>query len=282
MFRRIWLNLTSLAGAITAAFQAPISCLRFFQSLPQRTAGKTYASKYSEKAAPRATVTSIRSNPIRDIFHSHTGGPGIWKWEHYFDVYHRHFHGFIDRTVHILEIGVYSGGSLGMWKKYFGEKCEVIGVDIEPACKVYENAHTRIIIGDQQDRTFWRRVREEVPQIDIIIDDGGHTPKQQQVTLEELLPHLSPGGVYLCEDILGDRNEFSAFASSLVEELNCADLVSGGQSRIRPSALQKAVHSVHFYPFALVIEKNQACPHEFTAPRRGSVWQPFFDKTNRK
>ena len=44
----------------------------------------------------------------------------VWKWKHYCDVYHRHFSKFVGREVHVLEVGIYSGGSLQMWREYFG------------------------------------------------------------------------------------------------------------------------------------------------------------------
>ena len=87
-----------------------------------------------------------------------------------------------------------------MWRDFFGDRCQIYGVDIEPACRQYENTHTRVFIGDQADREFWHQLRRDVPRLDIVIDDGGHRAEQQVVTLEETLPYLSPGGVYLCED----------------------------------------------------------------------------------
>ena len=110
------------------------------------------------------------------------------KWLHYFDLYHRHLQKFIDRPVTVVEVGVYSGGSMPMWRHYFGEHCRVHGVDIQEECKMYEDAHTTIHIGDQADRAFWKRFRESVPAVDVLIDDGGHQPEQQMVTLEEMLP----------------------------------------------------------------------------------------------
>ncbi len=50
-------------------------------------------------------------NPLRDYFEANREGPGIWRWQHYFDIYHRHFARFVGREVNVLEIGVYSGGS---------------------------------------------------------------------------------------------------------------------------------------------------------------------------
>jgi hypothetical protein len=108
-----------------------------------------------------------------------------------------------------------------MWRRYFGPKCRVTGIDIEPACKVYEGDGIHIAIGDQADRGFWKRFRADVPYIDVIIDDGGHSPEQQRITLEETVPYLRPGGVYICEDIGGGTgNPFAAYAHALADQLN--------------------------------------------------------------
>jgi hypothetical protein len=206
-------------------------------------------------------------NPLWEYFQHHKEGPGIWKWEHYFDIYHRHFAQFVGQQVHVLEIGIYSGGSLEMWRSYFGEKSHVYGVDIEGACKAYENEHVSVFIGDQADRTFWHTFRQSVAGIDILIDDGGHTPEQQQTTLEEMLPYLRPGGVYLCEDVHGRTHRFAAFASSLVAELNCWNHEA--------SRFQASIHSIHFYPYLVIIEKHRVLPKKLTAPKQGTEWQPF-------
>src|SRR6185437_3589006 len=152
------------------------------------------------RATPIAPAET--SNTLLEYFNSHTEGRGIWKFLHYFPIYERYFSQFRGKEVHILEIGIYSGGSLEMWREYFGPRCSVYGVDIEPNCKTYENSSVRVFIGDQSDRTFWKDFKKQVPILDIVIDDGGHEPEQQIATLEELLPHLRPGGIYLCEDII--------------------------------------------------------------------------------
>src|SRR5437868_5558043 len=56
------------------------------------------------------------ANPLQSYFDAYKEGPGIWKWMHYFDIYQRHFSKFVGREVHVLEVGIYSGGSLAMWK----------------------------------------------------------------------------------------------------------------------------------------------------------------------
>ena len=37
-----------------------------------------------------------------------------------------------------------------MWRHYLGAGCLIYGVDIEPACKSYENEYVKIFIGIKQ------------------------------------------------------------------------------------------------------------------------------------
>ena len=99
-----------------------------------------------KRADNRPFITE--DNPLERYFKSHKIGRGIWKWNHYFKIYDRHLRKFRGRSVNILEIGIYSGGSLDMWQSYFGEGATIYGVDIEPSCKAYEtekhsNLHRR-------------------------------------------------------------------------------------------------------------------------------------------
>jgi SAM-dependent methyltransferase len=221
------------------------------------------------------------TNPLRRFFEAHKRGHGIWKWNHYFEIYHRHFSKFRGREVHILEIGIYSGGSLEMWKDYFGAACHIYGIDIEPACKAYEDKTVRVFIGDQADRGFWQRFKREAPKIDIVIDDGGHLPEQQMAAFEELLPHLRPGGVYLCEDVHRTFNRFASYVHRFAHDLNACDQhvnhPEDDERRIvsPTTALQSAVNSIHLYPFVTVVERTDAPVAELVAPKHGTEWQPF-------
>jgi Methyltransferase domain len=240
-------------------------------------AGYAFARRWKRSEGVVAVRSQSADNPLRAFFESRTTGRGIWKWEHYFDIYHRHFAKFVGRDVHLVEIGVYSGGSLEMWKSYLGPHAKIHGVDIEEACRVYDDGQTRIHIGDQADRSFWRQFRQDVPQLDIVVDDGGHTPEQQIVTLEELLPHLRPGGVFLCEDADGVHNEFLAYAAGLVNHFNMVDHKTGALLATTPTAFQRAVYSIHFYPYVVVIERTDAPVELFSAPKHGTEWQPFLE-----
>ncbi|MGV3483667.1 MAG: class I SAM-dependent methyltransferase [Planctomycetaceae bacterium] len=218
-------------------------------------------------------------NPLEQFFNAHKTGRGIWKWRHYFEIYHRHLSRFVGQEVHVLEIGVYSGGSLEMWKQYFGPRAKIYGVDIEPACKSYEDDQVKIFIGDQADPEFWRAFKQEVPTLDIIIDDGGHEPYQQTATLEEVFPHLRSGGVYLCEDITCRGNDFSAYVAKLSDHLHAYDCVSNHEDVerrmvVHPTSFQRAVHSIHLYPFVAVLERamNKV---DLVAAKHGTQWEPF-------
>ena len=224
-------------------------------------------------------IESAVTNPLTRYFDANTEGPGLWKWRHYFDVYHRHFQKYVGKEVHIVEIGVFSGGSLNMWREYFGPGCHVHGVDIEEACLSYEREGVDIHIGDQADRKFWKEFRQKVPHVDIVVDDGGHTVRQQRTTLEELLPHIRPGGVYVCEDIQGSYNRFNSYVNGMSHLLNAhnPDSTVVGAATISDvkSHLQSNIYCISHYPYMVVIEKNLVPANRLKTERRGTEWQPF-------
>jgi hypothetical protein len=194
---------------------------------------------------------------------------------HYFDLYARHLAGFVGREVVVVEVGVYSGGSLEMWKSYFGERATIHGVDLEEVCRVYEGDGIHIHIGDQADRAFWARFKEQVPVVDVLIDDGGHHPNEMRVTFEELFPILRPGGVYLCEDIV-NANTFLAYLGGLAEHLTTFESTPLAEPGVASSAssFQQAVQAIHLYPFLAVIERTLEPVAGFQFPKHGSAWQP--------
>ena len=176
-----------------------------------------------------------------------------------------------DRPIRLLEIGVMKGASMKLWEAYFPQ-ARIFGLDINPDCAQYATDRTRIFIGDQTDRDFLRSVVAEVGgPLDVVIDDGGHMMSQHLVSLEELLPHIAPGGIYAIEDLHtayraeyegGYRREDSTieFLKGLVDHVNRADRIHERSSLLRrtkarlagkvPERLTGAferVESVHFH-----------------------------------
>jgi len=60
-------------------------------------------------------------NDLEAYFRDNTGRQ-IHKWHHYFEIYDRHLARFRGTDVHVLEFGVAQGGSMQMWKEYFGPR----------------------------------------------------------------------------------------------------------------------------------------------------------------
>lgn len=137
---------------------------------------------------------------LYDLFLEGSGRP-TQKWHHYFAVYERHVCRMRHTMPTLMEIGVAGGGSLHIWRKYFGKEARIIGVDINPRCRELERDGFEIFIGDQSDPGWLRELAEEVGALDIVIDDGGHTSIQTINTFEVLYPRVREGGVYIVEDL---------------------------------------------------------------------------------
>ena len=194
----------------------------------------------------------------------------VHKWHHYLPLYHRHFEkyrraGSPENKVQILEIGVSRGGSLDLWNKYFGEEnCQIYGVDLDPKCKSLEQGNIKIFIGDQSNREFLKKLRESIPQIDILIDDGGHKVVEQINTFEELYEHVKWGGVYLCEDThtsyfknygggFRQTGTFIEYSKDLVDKLNYH------HHRVTPhDHFTQSCRGVFFYDSMVFFEKAPA------------------------
>jgi SAM-dependent methyltransferase len=186
----------------------------------------------------------------------------IHKWVHYFDVYERHFRRFVDRKPTVLEIGVAGGGSLRMWKEYFGEGSRVIGIDIDPACRKHECEGIEIFIGSQDDPALLDRVLEAHDAIDIVIDDGSHQMKHLRATFEQLYHRISPFGLYLLEDLhtcyweqygggLNEPASFMEFTKQKLDEINAVHT----RGAVPPTRFTAETAAICVYDSIVVFER---------------------------
>ena len=60
------------------------------------------------------------------------------KYKKYFNTYDEVFLNYRNKKITFVEIGVLEGGSLEIWKKFFGNKARIIGIDANPECKKFE------------------------------------------------------------------------------------------------------------------------------------------------
>jgi cephalosporin hydroxylase len=123
------------------------------------------------------------------------------KWPHYLRFYEQAFEKHVGLPVRMLEIGVQYGGSLDLWRKYFGGDAVLFGIDIDPKCLKRVDAPNQVRIGSQDDPEFLRRVVDEMGGLDIVLDDGSHVASHQRTSFRALWPLLATGGVYVIEDI---------------------------------------------------------------------------------
>lgn len=210
----------------------------------------------------------MKKNPLLKYFETNKS-KRIHKWIHYFDIYHQYFNRFRNKPITFLEIGVQNGGSLEMWRKYFGPKATIIGVDIMPECKQFESKNTHIRIGDQESPEFWRTIRKEFPSIDILLDDGGHTVNQQIVTFKEMYQYISNNGIYLCEDLHTNywsdfgggyrkNSTFISYMKNLIDDMHAWH--SHDKEVFSVTDYTKSIKGMHIYDSVIVLEKSIVLP----------------------
>jgi hypothetical protein len=105
------------------------------------------------------------------------------------------------RKFTILELGVWHGDSLEMWRDAF-PRAKIVGVDLEPPA-IDLGPRVHIVTGDQTDGALLTRLRQQyAPEgFEVIIDDASHIGITSARSLQQLFrQHLRPGGTYIIED----------------------------------------------------------------------------------
>lgn len=110
-----------------------------------------------------------------------------------------------DTAKRVLEIGIYGGASVLAFAEFF-KGASVIGVDIKLDDVVHGLDHPRIRFhkADGCSPETARMLREDVGDdrtFDLIVEDASHLPDHQVETLDVFAPSLTPGGLYVIEDI---------------------------------------------------------------------------------
>jgi hypothetical protein len=121
---------------------------------------------------------------------------------HYLRNYEQYFEPLLQHEVKLLELGVYKGGSLLLWRDFFA-KGIVVGLDLNKIDLPDESGRIRLYQGLQQDTELLDRIaKENAPAgFDIIIDDCSHIGELTRISFWHLFNnHLKPGGIYVIED----------------------------------------------------------------------------------
>tara|TARA_R110002096_G_scaffold11890_1_gene43344 strand:- start:3993 stop:4652 length:660 start_codon:yes stop_codon:yes gene_type:complete len=131
-----------------------------------------------------------------------------YKGLSYLDIYDGHFNSIRHDVKCFVEIGVLSGASVKMWSEYF-PNATIYGIDIDPRCKQYETDKIKILIGDQNDDDFLKQAQDELPPIDIFLDDGSHITSHQIKTFEYLNAKITKNGFFVIEDLRNSYDDFN-------------------------------------------------------------------------
>lgn len=196
---------------------------------------------------------------LPEMFEAHKGLP-THKYPIHMEAYERFFNKYRETNVRVLEIGIDQGGSLQLWREYFGPKASIIGLDIQDKTSLNVDAH--ILVGDQGNPGYWDEIIPRLGEFDIIIDDGSHVCNDQITSLCQLFPLLKDGGFYACEDI---HTSYHATyggghlkSGTFIELLKCLiDELHKSNYSDNERALED-LFSLHIYPSLAILEKRSS------------------------
>jgi cephalosporin hydroxylase len=190
-------------------------------------------------------------------------------------VYHSLLSHVREAPLRLLEIGLYNGGSLRMWREYL-PNATLHGIDVDRRTLAYELEipGTKVRLVDQADARALRAFVDELGgSYDVILDDGGHTMEQQIVSFEVLFPHVVSGGIYVIEDLgtsyfveyggrpIGEDGTAVAHMKRLVDAVQHEHMTPGHESihsavsRVALAQVRRDVASMQFHPGQAIIVK---------------------------
>jgi hypothetical protein len=144
-----------------------------------------------------------RSESLIDIFNKYNSDKNI-SFHNYSRQYENLFKEYRTKPINFLEIGVFQGESIKIWREVFPNATKIVGVDINPECKKYEDISKSIFveIGDASNPEFIQFIMNKYGPFDIVIDDGSHTNKDVIHSFELIFPTMNDDSLYVVEDTI--------------------------------------------------------------------------------
>lgn len=124
----------------------------------------------------------------------------------YFElVYNELFKPLREECKIFMEVGIYDCESIKLWRDYF-INAEIVGVEYNLPYSLEKLGDTprdrmTFIDGDQSKEEDLIKISQQYPSVDVIMDDGSHMMRDQQITLAKLFKSVKPGGIYVLEDL---------------------------------------------------------------------------------
>jgi predicted O-methyltransferase YrrM len=178
--------------AARARFAAAGECARHSYKTPPRSAMADALNSGSPTTMSDALGKYARRNGLlagTDKTTTHAYGP----------LYDALFGPYRERARRVLEIGVHTGASVLAFADFF-VNATIDGVDIDYRDLKFGINHPRIAYY-LLDGTSPDTAAKLGGSYDVIVEDASHRPDHQVASLDAFAPRLSPGGVYVIEDI---------------------------------------------------------------------------------
>jgi hypothetical protein len=147
-------------------------------------------------------------------------------YDHKFcDFYDYHLSSIRNNDLKILEIGIWKGESLRMWKEYF-PNAQIFGIDIMQSALFSEDRIQTFIL-DQGDENLLKQFKSQHGPFDIVIDDGSHFTHHQFISWDV----FSDTPIFIWEDLHTSRmphymtvkNEFDHYPLDMAKKLSSTE-----------------------------------------------------------
>jgi len=232
---------------------------------------------------------------LDEIYRTYDEAPGLHHFFKYAAEYDENIYQLRETAVKsgvkvkMLEIGVQSGGSVRVWKRYFRGTISYVGLDIDKRCKRFESPSEGITIeiGSQLDTDLLQDLCATYGPFDLVVDDGGHDNIMMLTSLGILWGCLNDGGVYVIEDLhalnmMLKRNSIQKGEQSLFEVLGDWMRARSPPTVTKYAAMTNLSHpgyhlkKLSFYD-SLVFLHYGTEVSRLDVFRKGSYWLPLKD-----
>jgi SAM-dependent methyltransferase len=115
------------------------------------------------------------------------------------EFYHELFAPRVHAVKNLLEIGVYQGNSILLWRDFFPH-ASITGVDINQCPRLHSEPRVNVFYENAYAQSFVDKFPKNL--FDVIIDDGPHTFESMEFFLKNYLALVKPGGLLILEDII--------------------------------------------------------------------------------
>ena len=184
------------------------SCDLYFVGIKKGTGSIFDLPIYTNHGVTQTTKNVLAIDSIHTIFNKYNTDKNS-SFHNYSRQYESLLSNYRTKNIRYLEIAVFNGGSLKSMRETFKNATYIVGLDINPECKIHqdENVDIFVEIGNAVDSNFIKDIHEKYGAFDIILDDGSHINRDVIHSFELLFPLLSDGGVYIVEDTICYKSE---------------------------------------------------------------------------